>query len=167
MEEFEKVENCVNAREIRDKLLKALRLGPGEFATALGINYQRIYDLGSGRTKKFNPGMVNLICRKFPNVNPTFLYSGEGEVLLTPDAPALPSTAEASEIIAMSRKLIELMEQLNLKDRHLREREIRLEQRKQTLDEREQRIRKREKELEIEEKSEELDRAQLIPSDTL
>lgn len=50
-DESEKVENNVDAKSIRDKLLKALHLGPGEFATAIGIHYQRIYDIGSGRTK--------------------------------------------------------------------------------------------------------------------
>lgn len=55
MNESEKVENNVDAKTIRDRLLKALHLGPGELATALGINYQRIYDLGSGRTKSSIP----------------------------------------------------------------------------------------------------------------
>ncbi len=148
MQESEKVENVVCAREIRDKLLKALNLGPGEFATALGINYQRIYDLGSGRTKKFNPGMVNLITGRFPQVNPTFLYSGKGEVLLD-NEPAQTGTSskDASDIISMSKKLIELMEQLNLKDLHLRERESKLDEREAALDERERSIERREKNL--------------------
>lgn len=148
MQDIEKVENVVNAKEIRDQLLKALNLGPGELATALGINYQRIYDLGSGRTKKFNPGMVNLITSKFPQVNPTFLYSGKGEVLL----PGYGNTStggsvETAEIMSMSRKLIELMEQLNIKDAHLREREQQLDRRAEELDRREAEVTKREKSL--------------------
>lgn len=63
MTDEEKVANCVDAKQIREELLEALHMTAGEFATALGINYQRIYDLGSGRTKKFNPGMVRLITR--------------------------------------------------------------------------------------------------------
>jgi hypothetical protein len=151
MRDFEKVENVVCAKDIRARLLKALNLGPGELATALGINYQRIYDLGSGRTKKFNPGMVNMICQKFPQVNPTFLYSGEGDVLL-PTANNQPSQvvadSGASEIIGMSKKLIELMEQLSAKDAHLREREIELDQRAADLDERERALKIREMQLE-------------------
>lgn len=148
MQEYEKVENVVCAREIRDKLLKALNLGPGEFATALGINYQRIYDLGSGRTKKFNPGIVKLITTKFPQVNPTFLYTGVGEVLLL-NEPVQQSTHtnDASEIISMSKKLIELMEQLNLKDLHLREREAELNARAEALDQREKMLDERESKL--------------------
>lgn len=145
MQEYEKVENVVCAREIRDKLLKALNLGPGEFATALGINYQRIYDLGSGRTKKFNPGIVKLITSRFPQVNPTFLYSGMGEVLLVNEQSQRPLPSnDASEIISMSKKLIELMEQLNLKDLHLREREAELNARADALDAREKQLNERE-----------------------
>lgn len=146
MNEIEKAENVVCAREIRDKLLKALNLGPGELATALDINYQRIYDLGSGRTKKFNPGIVKLICSKFPQVNPTFLFSGKGEVFLdTPQPAHVPG--DPAEIISMSKKLIELMEQLNKKDTHLREREERLDERTRMIEEREKLILKREIEL--------------------
>lgn len=142
MHESEKVENILCAREIRDKLLEALNLGPGEFATALGINYQRIYDLGSGRTKKFNPGIVNIITTRFPQVNPTFLYTGKGPVFL--EQPTQPtSSQEATEIISMSKKLIELMEQLNIKDAHLREREMELNRREEELDRREQELRSR------------------------
>lgn len=136
MQEIEKVENVLCAKEIRNSLLKALHLGPGEFATALGINYQRIYDLGSGRTKKFNPGIVNLICKKFPQVNPTYLYSGKGPILLE-TATTNSSVSDTADIIAMSKKLIELMEQINAKDSSLREREFELTKREQLIRERE------------------------------
>ncbi len=145
MDASELVENNVCAKDIRDKLLKALNLGPGEFATALGINYQRIYDLGSGRVKKFNPGMVNLICRVFPQVNPTFLYSGTGPVLINSDKSG--GMAETSELISMSKKLIELMEQLNRKDTLLREREETLKLKEAELSKREKDIIKKEEQL--------------------
>lgn len=148
MQEIEKVENVLCAKEIRDSLLKALNLGPGEFATALGINYQRIYDLGSGRTKKFNPGIVNLIRKKFPQVNPTYLYSGKGPILLE-TATTNSSVSDTADIIAMSKKLIELMEQINAKDSSLREREFELAKREFELTKREQLIREREKSLGI------------------
>ena len=148
MQEIEKVENVLCAKEIRDSLLKALHLGPGEFATALGINYQRIYDLGSGRTKKFNRGIVNLICKKFPQVNPTYLYSGKGPILLE-TATTNTSVSDTADIIAMSKKLIELMEQINAKDSALREREFELAKREFELTKREQLIREREKSLGI------------------
>ena len=146
MNESEKVENNVNAKEIRDKLLKALHLGPGELATALGVNYQRVYDLGSGRTKKFNPGMVNLIVSKFPQVNATFLYTGKGEPLKV-GASVAASPSDVSEIISMSRQLIDMMEKLTAKSEMLDQRTLRLEVRERELNDRERSLIEREKAL--------------------
>lgn len=146
MNESEKVENNVDAKAIRDKLLKALHLGPGELATALGINYQRIYDLGSGRTKKFNPGMVNMIVSKFPQVNPTFLYTGKGEPL-KPETASLANTSDVSEIITMSRQLIDMMERLTSRSEQIDQRTLRLEVRERELNDRERDLIAREKAL--------------------
>ncbi len=146
MNESEKVENNINAKEIRDRLLKALHLGPGELATALGINYQRVYDLGSGRTKKFNPGMVNLIVSKFPQVNATFLYTGKGEPLKV-GASVTASPSDVSEIISMSRQLIEMMEKLTTRSETLDQRTLRLEVRERELNDRERSLIEREKAL--------------------
>lgn len=139
--ELEKVENNVNAKEIRDKLLKALRLGPCELATALGINYQRIYDLGSGRTKKFNPGLVNMIVSKFPQVNATFLYTGKGE-------PLKGSASDIDEIISMSNQLIEMMQKLTERSEKLDQRTLRLDVRERELNDREHYLIEKEKSLE-------------------
>lgn len=139
MNDSEKVENNIDAKAIRDTLLKALHIGPGELATALGINYQRIYDLGSGRTKKFNPGMVNLIVSKFPQVNATFLYTGKGEPLKG-EAPKLASQSDVSEIITMSRQLIDMMEKLTVRSEQLDQRTLRLEIRERELNDRERHL---------------------------
>ncbi len=145
MKESEKVENNVDAKTIRDRLLKALHLGPGELATALGINYQRIYDLGSGRTKKFNPGMVNMIVAKFPQVNATFLYTGKGEPLK--EGATIPSTSEVSELISMSRQLIDMMERLTARSETLDQRALRLEIKERELNDRERHLNERERAL--------------------
>ncbi len=139
MNDSEKVENNIDAKAIRDTLLKALHLGPGELATALGINYQRIYDLGSGRTKKFNPGMVNLIVSKFPQVNATFLYTGKGEPLKG-EAGKLAAQSDVSEIITMSRQLIDMMERLTARSEQLDQRTLRLEIRERELNDRERHL---------------------------
>lgn len=144
MKESEKVENNIDVKKIRDALLKALHLGPGELATALGINYQRIYDLGSGRTKKFNPGMVNMIVSRFPQVNPSFLYTGKGEPLK--DAPtALANPSDITEIITMSRQLIDMMEKLTTRSEQLDQRALRLEIRERELIDRERHLNELEK----------------------
>ena len=51
-------------QRIIQEVLAAVGLTAPKFADALGINYQRIFDLMRGRTKKFNPGIVNLSCEK-------------------------------------------------------------------------------------------------------
>lgn len=158
MLEEEKVGNCVDAKAIREKMLEALHLTAGEFATALGINYQRIYDLGTGRTKKFNPGMVRLITKTFPQVNPHFLYTGEGPVLLANSGGQQGGigTAELTEIISMSKRLLQLMERLDSKDSDLRARENDLIAREANISKREQAVNERELELlkhEIEQKN--------------
>jgi|GEM_PF-6840110 len=81
MKESEKVDKNVNAREIIANVLKELGMNAPSFATATGIAYQRIFDLQRGRTKKFNPGVVNMICQAFPSINKTYLYTGEGSVM--------------------------------------------------------------------------------------
>lgn len=144
-DESEKVENNVDAKSIRDKLLKALHLGPGEFATAIGIHYQRIYDIGSGRTKKFNPGLVNKIVAKFPQVNATFLYTGKGEPLN--EASTVATTSDVSEIISMSRQLIDMMEKLTARSESLDQRALRLEVKERELNDRERHLNEIEKEL--------------------
>lgn len=146
MNESEKVENNVDAKTIRDRLLKALHLGPGELATALGINYQRIYDLGSGRTKKFNPGLVNMIVAKFPQVNATFLYTGKGEPLKE-GTSALAETSDIAEILTMSKQLIDMMERLTTRSEMLDQRALRLEIKERELNDRERHLNEREKEL--------------------
>lgn len=148
MKEDEKVAKCVDAKAIREQLLEALHLTAGQLATALGINYQRIYDLGSGRTQKFNPNMVKLITKVFPQVNPHFLYSGEGPVLLAGVVPqSTAGSAELSELMSMSKRLLILMERLDEKDTALRERENAVLQREIEITARETELLKREAEL--------------------
>lgn len=150
MIEEEKVANCVDAISIREQLLEALHLTSGELATALGINYQRIYDLGSGRTKKFNPGMVRLITKTFPQVNPHFLYTGNGPVLLPNGSNNQGSglgASELAEIMSMSKRLLQLMERLDAKDSDLRDRENKLIAREAEVCQRERSVIDRENEL--------------------
>jgi hypothetical protein len=136
MREEELAANCVDAKAILTKLLAELDLSQSELATALSINYQRIYDLGSGRTKKFNPGMVRLITKVFPNVNPNFLYTGNGDVLLANDN-SVPNSSGWAELLSMSKRLLQMMERLDLRDTELRERERKLAEREARISERE------------------------------
>ena len=64
-------------RNIIKNVLEAVGMTAPKFAEALGINYQRIFDLQRGRTKKFNPNIAALICEKFPQINKSYLFTGE------------------------------------------------------------------------------------------
>ena len=150
MREEELAANCVDAKAILTKLLGELDLSQAELATALGINYQRIYDLGCGRTKKFNPGMVRLITKVFPKVNPNFLYSGIGDVLM-PNETVSVSSVELTEMMSMSRRLLQLMERLDQRDAELRERDAELRERERLIADREAKINEREHNLAIRE----------------
>ena len=153
MKDEEKAKNNIDARAIIDELLKALGLTAPKFAEEVGINYQRVFDLQRGRTKKFNPGVVNKICARFPQVNKSYLYTGEGDVLL--DAPVAPSgsnnvaivQSSIAEFMAMSHKLLQLFEQLQEKDAMLSVRAMELMDREREINARERELNKRELEL--------------------
>lgn len=121
MEKSEYAENNVNARDIIANVLKALGMNAPSFAKATGINYQRIFDLQRGRTKKFNPGVVNMICNAFPQVNKNYLYTGDGEVLTTSVPADLISnpTSQSQEASAVMSKAMTLMQQVLDKDKAL------------------------------------------------
>lgn len=147
MKEEEKVAHNVDARIIIDQVLKTLGVNAPTFAREIGVNYQRIFDLQRGRTKKFNPGMVNKICEVYPQINKSYLYSGEGEVsngmsssehsnISNPTNPAIDYNNMA-EFMGMSSKLLSLFEQLQAKSSALMEKEAMLNERERILNERE------------------------------
>jgi len=145
-------------RRIIDEVLKEVGLTAPKFAEALGVNYQRIFDLMRGRTKKFNPGIANLICKKFPQINKSYLFTGEGSVSVISEVDEeetkieLKSTepvqdgglADISGILhrvvdmladvnARSAQLYEFERQLNEREAALNARELDIEQREDSL----------------------------------
>lgn len=123
MDKEEYAENNVNARDIIANVLKALGMNAPSFAKATGISYQRIFDLQRGRTKKFNPGVVNMICKAFPQISKNYLYTGEGEPL-TSSVPADLVTnpiTPASEISDQVNKLVGMIDKLTKKEAELNE----------------------------------------------
>ena len=150
MKESEKAENNVDARMIIDEVLKAVGMNAPTFAGKIGINYQRIFDLQRGRTKKFNPGVANLICSTFPQINKTFLFTGEGPVLIQTEEEPKPSD-ERSDVMLMLNKVINLFEQVTEKEAALQEKIAQLQTREQELMQKEIELIKRESELEAKE----------------
>ena len=141
MKESEKAEKNVNAREIIANVLKELGMNAPSFSMATGIAYQRIFDLQRGRTKKFNPGVVNMICA----------YTGEGPVFTTDKPHELDSTiganTSADEIAKMLNKVLDLSKQVTDKDKAVEEKMQKLLAKERELMEKELELAKREIEL--------------------
>ncbi len=150
MKESEKADRIVDAKAIIDAVLKHVGMKAPTFAKEIGINYQRIFDLTSGRTKKFNPGVVNLICERFPEISKHFLYTGEGDIV-APNA-GMPGSAmgaaQLSELMAMSRQLMNLFQTLSEKENRITEMLTELNERERELNEREHSLNMREIEVE-------------------
>lgn len=155
MKESERADRNVDAKAIIEAVLNHVGMRAPSFAKTIGINYQRIFDLQSGRTKKFNPGVVNLICAKFPDINKTYLYTGEGNLVLpgfnSPTTEQLPGSgpsAQLAEMISMQRKLMEMFQSITEREAKLQDKMTELLDRERVLDEREKILSKRESEME-------------------
>lgn len=153
MKESEKADKNVNAREIIANVLKELGMNAPSFATATGIAYQRIFDLQRGRTKKFNPGVVNMICEAFPSINKAYLYTGEGSVLSSGKPQELDNSiggniTSQDEIAKMLNKVLDLSKQINDKDRVVEEKMQKLLVKERELMDKEMELARREIELE-------------------
>jgi len=146
----ERVENVVDARRIIGEVLNTVGMKAPTFAKEIGINYQRIFDLQRGRTKKFNPGVANLICERFPQINKSYLFTGEGELLVSDKEPAKEekSQSDIAEVIDMSKKLLDLFQQIAHKDRDLQEKLHSLQDKERELLEKEIDLVKREAQIE-------------------
>lgn len=147
MKDAEKVENNVDARRIIAELLNEVGMTAPKFAEAVGINYQRVFDLQRGRVKKFNPGVANLIVARFPQISKAYLFTGEGTLTVAQKpaatqqsaAPAATQPANAAfDQGAMFSRTIALLEQLNERSANLLAFEKELNRRERELDEREQ-----------------------------
>lgn len=152
MKESEKADKNVNAREIIANVLKELDMNAPSFSTATGISYQRIFDLQRGRTKKFNPGVVNMICEAFPTINKSYLYTGEGPVMVNGKPQELDNSigagASHSEIANMLNKVLDLSKQVSDKEKAIEEKTRELLEKERELLIKEVELSRREIELE-------------------
>lgn len=149
MKESEKADKNVNAREIIANVLKELGMNAPSFATATGIAYQRIFDLQRGRTKKFNPGVVNMICEAFPSINKAYLYTGEGSVMssnkpLNLDNSIGGNITSQDGIAKMLNKVLDLSKQVSDKDKAVEEKSFQLLAKERELLEKEMELTRRE-----------------------
>lgn len=71
------------------KLLDYSKLNAKQFSEKLGMKRgQAIYDIISGKTKRISEKLANQIISEFPEINRTWLLTGEGEMLKNTSAVA-------------------------------------------------------------------------------
>lgn len=100
-----------SGKEVISLILKELGIKAPTFANNIGLKYQRILDIQSGKTKKVSTIVADAIIEKYPQFNRTWLLTGEGD-MLSADAPASTGSGDRSVIER-------LLSQLEEKDRQI------------------------------------------------
>lgn len=145
--------NKYNVREIIANVLQAVGMnGPG-FAKAIGLPYTVVYNLQSGRTKKFRPAIADPMVKAFPRLNLEYLYTGDGEVL----KDEVPSETERvskfagslDNVVELQKKIFDKLDELSKKEKELNEMERRLNLKELELIKRESECQLRESKLGI------------------
>ena len=151
-------------KRIIAKVLETLGMNAPKFAEALGINYQRIFDLQRGRTKKINPNVAALICETFPQINKSFLFTGEGPVLVSDINKEEPKASDetiklegsadtaVAEIGGLLHRVVDMLGDVNDRAARLTEFERELNERAALLNARELDLNRREEALGVVEK---------------
>ncbi|KAA6300973.1 MAG: hypothetical protein EZS26_002865 [Candidatus Ordinivivax streblomastigis] len=67
--------------DIINKILNELEIKAPTLANNIGFDYQRIFDIQSGKTKKISGEVANAIISVYPKFNITWILTGEGEML--------------------------------------------------------------------------------------
>ena len=71
---------------ILNKLLEYSKLNGKSFSEKIGlIRPQAIYDIQNGKTQNISVSMANKIISAFPEVNKSWLFTGDGEMLIRPE----------------------------------------------------------------------------------
>lgn len=72
----------MKAVDVIDNLLVYSGLNPKSLSEKIGLDRpQAIYDIQKGKTKNISPNMADKIASAFPEINRTWLLTGEGEML--------------------------------------------------------------------------------------
>lgn len=71
---------------VLNKLLEYSKLNGKSFSEKIGlIRPQAIYDIQNGKTQNISVSMANKIISAFPEVNKSWLFTGDGEMLIRPE----------------------------------------------------------------------------------
>ncbi len=112
-----------NASEAIEALLKEVGLNAPTFAKEIGLNYQRIYDIQSGRVKKINEAVARSIRERYPRVNPNFLFTYEYPIMLEPGQHPRPQTENVREMVDEAVSRIMETEDFRTRTQNVAERE--------------------------------------------
>lgn len=82
----------MTAKEILEELLSYTGLNVNSLATELGLSRaQALYDIQSEKTKSITLSMADRIIQKFPEVNRSWLRTGDGDMLTSHDPRTEPT----------------------------------------------------------------------------
>lgn len=71
----------MEGREIITLILNDLKIKAPTFAKSVGLKYQRILDIQSGKTQKISTAVADAIIEKYPQYNRSWLLTGDGDRL--------------------------------------------------------------------------------------
>jgi hypothetical protein len=75
----------MNAKEKINEILKIKKLKAPTFAKKIGVDYHRIFDMQSGKTKKISGEVADAIVSAFPEFNLPWLLSNKGGIAMFKD----------------------------------------------------------------------------------
>lgn len=79
-----------------NEILLNLGIKAPTFAKRIGVKYQRILDIQSGKVKKISGELANYIINTYPQFDINWLLTGEGSMLKNTDQPASQGGEDAT-----------------------------------------------------------------------
>ncbi|KAA6327437.1 hypothetical protein EZS27_023575 [termite gut metagenome] len=67
--------------DVMNKILEELKIKAPTLANNIGLDYQRIFDIQSGKTKKVSGEVANAILSAYPRFNITWILTGKGDMI--------------------------------------------------------------------------------------
>lgn len=79
-----------------NEILLNLGIKAPTFAKRIGVKYQRILDIQSGKVKKISGELANYIINTYPQFDINWLLTGEGSILKNTDQPVSQGGEDAT-----------------------------------------------------------------------
>ena len=79
-----------------NEILLNLGIKAPTFAKRIGVKYQRILDIQSGKVKKISGELANYIINTYPQFDINWLLTGEGSMLKNTDQPVSQGGEDAT-----------------------------------------------------------------------